>query len=213
MALLCVLCVITRRAGVRTFARLRPSIFHPADWVPPAGRVAQRLVRPVTSQRHGKYVRGLLWCHEVPPNPPPPTQAPLPRPPLPRTPLAQDPPAPAPAQDHLPLPHQPGSHPPPLAQAQAPPAAPGPVPPPQAPPWGRWLNRDTNSCLNFPRIGESMQRPLKLCSWTNRDRRSLPKEYQQRYKLVNDWLPKGRQRLHRAAEYRRGINGRAHNNL
>ncbi|KAJ9511850.1 hypothetical protein QJQ45_004557 [Haematococcus lacustris] len=47
------------------------------------------------------------------------------------------------------------------------------------------------------------------------DLEALPpigKEYQQRYKLVNDRLPKGRQWLHRAAEYRRGIDGRARNN-
>ncbi|KAJ9520243.1 hypothetical protein QJQ45_030272, partial [Haematococcus lacustris] len=70
----------------------------------------------------------------------------------------------------------------------------------------RWLDRDTNACLNFQRIGESMQRPLELCSW--KDREALPpvgKEYQQGYKRVNDQLPKVRQRLHRAAEYRRGI--------
>ncbi|KAJ9505420.1 hypothetical protein QJQ45_010343 [Haematococcus lacustris] len=63
------------------------------------------------------------------------------------------------------------------------------------------------------RIGESKQRPLELCSW--KDLQALPpigKEYQQRYKLVNDRLPKVRQRLHRAAEYRRGIDGRARNN-
>ncbi|KAJ9520680.1 hypothetical protein QJQ45_007539 [Haematococcus lacustris] len=55
--------------------------------------------------------------------------------------------------------------PPPPAQDQ-PPAQPppGPVPRPQAPPGGRWLDRDTNGCLNFQRIGESMQRPLELCS-------------------------------------------------
>ncbi|KAJ9514422.1 hypothetical protein QJQ45_012357 [Haematococcus lacustris] len=60
-----------------------------------------------------------------------------------------------------------------------------------------WLDRDSNSCLNLQRIGESMQRPLELCSWT--DREALPtigKEYQQGYKRVNDRLPKGRQRLH-----------------
>ncbi|KAJ9532133.1 hypothetical protein QJQ45_003849 [Haematococcus lacustris] len=106
------------------------------------------------------------------------------------------------------------AQPPPPAQAQ-PPAQPppGPVPRPQAPAWGRWLDRDTNPCLNFQRIGESKQRPLELCSWT--DRGALPpigKEYQQGYKLVNDRLPKVRQRLHRAAEYRRGIDGRARNN-
>ncbi|KAJ9518145.1 hypothetical protein QJQ45_010101 [Haematococcus lacustris] len=159
--------------------RLRPE-----DWVPPAGQVIQRLVRPAKGQRHGKYVRGLLWCHEVPPNPPPLAQAPL----------AQEPPPPA--QD------QPPAQPPP-----------GPVPPPQAPPGGRWLDRDTNGCLNFQRIGNSMHRPLELCSW--KDLEALPpigKEYQQGYKLVNDRQPKGRQRLHRAAEYRRGIDGRACNN-
>ncbi|KAJ9509085.1 hypothetical protein QJQ45_001576 [Haematococcus lacustris] len=36
----------------------------PEDWVPPAGLVIQRLVRQAWSQRHGKYVWGLLWCHE-----------------------------------------------------------------------------------------------------------------------------------------------------
>ncbi|KAJ9512456.1 hypothetical protein QJQ45_013031 [Haematococcus lacustris] len=105
-------------------------------------------------------------------------------------------PPPAPAQDQPP--------------AQAPP---GPVQRPQGPPWGRWLDRDTNPCLNFQRIEESKQRPLELCSWT--DLKALPpvgKECQQRYKLVNDRLPKVRQRLHRAAEYRRGIDGRARNN-
>ncbi|KAJ9526271.1 hypothetical protein QJQ45_009740 [Haematococcus lacustris] len=75
----------------------------------------------------------------------------------------------------------------------------------KAPPWGSWLDRDTNGCLNFQNIGESMQRPLELCNWD--DLEALPpigEEYQQRFKLVNDRLPKGRQRLHRAAEYRRG---------
>ncbi|KAJ9518004.1 hypothetical protein QJQ45_004334 [Haematococcus lacustris] len=41
------------------------------------------------------------------------------------------------------------------------------------------------------RIGESMQRPLELCRW--KDREALPpvgKEYQQRSKRVNDRLPK-----------------------
>ncbi|KAJ9510620.1 hypothetical protein QJQ45_027502 [Haematococcus lacustris] len=98
--------------------------------------------------------------------------------------------------------------PPPPAQAQPLPAAPGPAPPPQAPPGGRWLDRDTNGCLNLQRIGESRQRPIELCRWD--DLEALPpigKEYQQRYKLVNDRLPKGRQWLHRAAEYRRGIDG------
>ncbi|KAJ9509540.1 hypothetical protein QJQ45_001971 [Haematococcus lacustris] len=118
---------------------------------------------------------------------------------------------PAPAQDP----------PPPTAQAQPPPAQdqppsqppPGPVPRPQAPPWGRWLDRDTIPCLNFQRIGESMQRPMELCSYEGL--MALPpigKEYQQGYKLVDDRLPKVRQRLHRAAEYRRGIDGRARNN-
>ncbi|KAJ9523232.1 hypothetical protein QJQ45_024020, partial [Haematococcus lacustris] len=104
----------------------------PADWVPPAGQVDQRLVRPAWSLRHAK----------------------------------DEPPAPA----------------------QSPP---GPVPRPQAPPWGRRLDRDTNGCLNFQRIGESMQPPLELCSW--KDREALPpvgKEYQQRYMRVIDRLPK-----------------------
>ncbi|KAJ9524328.1 hypothetical protein QJQ45_008528 [Haematococcus lacustris] len=168
----------------------------PEDWVPPAGQVNQRLVRPAWSLRHAKYVRGLQWCHQVPPNPPAPAQEPPPP--------AQAPPAPPPAHAQPPPPahDQPAAQPPP-----------GPVPPPQAPPWGRWLDRDTNPCLNFQRIGESMQRPLELCRWTHLE--ALPpvgKEYQQGYKLVNDRLPKVKQRLHRAAEYRRGIDGRARNN-
>ncbi|KAJ9509239.1 hypothetical protein QJQ45_001689 [Haematococcus lacustris] len=155
----------------------------PADWVPPAGQVNPRLVRPAWSLRHAKYVRGLSWCHQVPPNPPP----------------AQAPPAQAPS--------------PPPAQAQTLPAAPGPVQRPQAPPGGRWLDRDTNGCLKMQRIGESMQRPLELCQWKDLEAQPpVGKEYQQRYKLVNDRLPKVRQRLHRAAEYRRGIDGRARNN-
>ncbi|KAJ9518345.1 hypothetical protein QJQ45_010179 [Haematococcus lacustris] len=196
----------------------------PEDWVPPAGQVNQRLLRPAWSLRHSKDVRGLKWCHEVPPNPPPPPPAhhpPAQGPPAPAP--AQDPPAPA--QDPPPAPAQdpppPAQAPPPLPPAQAPPpppaqplpAAPGPVPRPQAPSWGRWLDRDTNPCLNFQRIGESKQRPLELCSW--KDLEALPpvgKEYQQGYKRVNDRLPKARQRLHRAAEYRRGIDGRARNN-
>ncbi|KAJ9528027.1 hypothetical protein QJQ45_005705 [Haematococcus lacustris] len=63
------------------------------------------------------------------------------------------------------------------------------------------------------RVGESMQRPLQLCSCEGLE--ALPPigtEYQQGYKGVNDRLPKGMQRLHRAAEYRRGIDGRARNN-
>ncbi|KAJ9505950.1 hypothetical protein QJQ45_002740 [Haematococcus lacustris] len=155
----------------------------PADKVPPAGQVNQLLLRPAWSLRHSKDVRGLKWCHEVPPSPP----APAP---------AQDPPAPPPAQA------QPPAQPPP-----------GLVPPPQAPPWGRWLDRDTNPCLNFQRIGESKQRPLDLCSYEGL--KALPpvgKEYQQGYKRVNDRLPKVKQRLHRAAGYRRGTDGRARNN-
>ncbi|KAJ9534153.1 hypothetical protein QJQ45_002147 [Haematococcus lacustris] len=112
------------------------------------------------------------------------------------------PPPPAPAQPPPPAQDQPAAQPPP-----------GPVPRPQAPPWGRWLDRDTNPCLNFQRIGESKQRPLELCRWT--DLEALPpigKEYQQGYKRLNDRLPKVKQRLHRAAEYRRGVDGRARNN-
>ncbi|KAJ9530189.1 hypothetical protein QJQ45_023487 [Haematococcus lacustris] len=84
------------------------------------------------------------------------------------------------------------------------------APRPQAPPEARWLDQDTNGCLNLQSIGESMQRPIELCSW--KDLEALPpvgEEYQQGYKRVN---VKVRQRLHRAAEYRRGINGRARNN-
>ncbi|KAJ9504963.1 hypothetical protein QJQ45_021454, partial [Haematococcus lacustris] len=143
--------------------------------------------------RHpGRFIR--WWCKAVGVVEEGFTQAPPPPPP------AQAPPAQAPP-------------PPPPAQAQPLPAAPGPAPPPQAPPWGRWLDRDTNGCLNLQRIGESRQRPLELCQWD--DLEALPpigKEYQQRYKRVNDRLPKGRQWLHRAAEYRRGIDGRARNN-
>ncbi|KAJ9510773.1 hypothetical protein QJQ45_027602, partial [Haematococcus lacustris] len=173
----------------------------PADWVPPAGQVNQQLLRPAWSLRHAKDVRGLKWCHEVPPNPPPPPPA--------QHPPAQDHPAPPPAQDPPPPPS--AQEPPPPAQDQ-PPALPppGPVPRPQATPWGRWLDRDTNPCLNFQRIGESKQRPLELCSYEGL--MALPpigKEYQQGYKRVNDRLPKVKQRLHRAAEYRRGIDGRA----
>ncbi|KAJ9517605.1 hypothetical protein QJQ45_025050 [Haematococcus lacustris] len=96
---------------------------------------------------------------------------------------AQDPP-PTPAQAPPPPPAQPP--PPPPAQAPPLPAAPGPAPPPQAPPGGRWLDRDTNGCLNLQRIGESMQRPIELCQWT--DLEALPpigKEYQQRYKRTH----------------------------
>ncbi|KAJ9522075.1 hypothetical protein QJQ45_005121 [Haematococcus lacustris] len=113
--------------------------------------------------------------------------------------LAQEPPAQEP--------------PPPPAQDQPPLAAPGPVPPPQAPLWGRWLDLDTNCCLHFQRIRESMQRPLELSRYEDLEAlSSIGKEYQQGYKRVNDRLPKGKQRLHRAAKYRRGIDGRARNN-
>ncbi|KAJ9507800.1 hypothetical protein QJQ45_019290 [Haematococcus lacustris] len=107
---------------------------------------------------------------------------------------AQDPPAPAPAQAPPPPPPAqapPAQAPPPAppAQAQPLPAAPGPAPPPRAPPGGRWLDRDTNGCLNLQRIGESRQRPIELCRWD--DLEALPpigKEYQQRYKRVADLL-------------------------
>ncbi|KAJ9526451.1 hypothetical protein QJQ45_009924 [Haematococcus lacustris] len=87
-----------------------------------------------------------------------------------------------------------------------------PIPRPQAPPWGRLLDRDTNGCLNLQRIGKCVQRPLELCRCEGLE--AVPPvgdEYQQGYKLVDDRLPKGRQRLHRAAEYRRRIDGRARN--
>ncbi|KAJ9527955.1 hypothetical protein QJQ45_005581 [Haematococcus lacustris] len=198
-----------------------------------SGQWQAAVVRPAWSLRHAKYVRGLSWCHQVPPNPPPPAlaqgppapaqgppapaQAPPPPAPAqaPPPPPAQDPPAPAQAPPPPPHAQAPPAQaqPPPPAQAQPPPAAPGPAPQPQAPPGGRWLDRDTNACLNLQRIGESRQRPIELCRWD--DLEALPpigKEYQQGYKLVNDRLPKGRQWLHRAAEYRRGIDGRARNN-
>ncbi|KAJ9522095.1 hypothetical protein QJQ45_005186 [Haematococcus lacustris] len=73
----------------------------------------------------------------------------------------------------------------------------------------RWLDRDTHGCFNLQRIGQSMQRPLELCSYEGLE--ALP-PVGKGYKRVNDRLPKGRQRLHRAAEYRRGIDGRARNN-
>ncbi|KAJ9526409.1 hypothetical protein QJQ45_009893 [Haematococcus lacustris] len=76
----------------------------------------------------------------------------------------------------------------------------------------RWLDRDTNGCLYLPRIRKSVQRPLELFNYEGLE--ALPlfgDEYQQRYKLMDDMLPEGRQRLHRAAEYRRGIDGRARN--
>ncbi|KAJ9509055.1 hypothetical protein QJQ45_001536 [Haematococcus lacustris] len=53
--------------------------------------------------------------------------------------------------------------------------------------------------------------PLELCSYEGL--MALPpigKEYQQGYKRVNDRLPKVNQRLHRAAEYRRGIDDNKH---
>ncbi|KAJ9521863.1 hypothetical protein QJQ45_024729 [Haematococcus lacustris] len=95
----------------------------------------------------------------------------------------------------LPSPHSqgqwPGPGPPPPAQAQPLPAAPAPVPPPQSTPWGRWLDRDTNRCLNLQRIGESMQRPLELCSYEGLEALPDPgKECQQGYKRVKDRLPK-----------------------
>ncbi|KAJ9534485.1 hypothetical protein QJQ45_022160, partial [Haematococcus lacustris] len=182
------------------------------DWGPPAGQVNQRLLRPAWSLRHAKCVRGLKWCHEVPPNPPPPPPAPH-HPAPAQALLAQDPPAPdqgppppPPAQESPPPPPA-QAQPPPLAQDQPPAQAPpGPVPPPQAPSWGRWLDRDTNPCLNFQRIGESKQRPLELCRWDDLEALApVGKEYQQGYKRLNDRLPKVKQRLHRAAEFRRGI--------
>ncbi|KAJ9534180.1 hypothetical protein QJQ45_002160 [Haematococcus lacustris] len=194
---------------------LPPEQPRPADWVPPAGQVNHRLLRPAWSLRHAKCVRGLKWCHQVPPNPPPPPPAPHhPAPAQEPPPPAQAPPAPPPAQAQPPTPPPAQAQPPPAAQPP-PPAQPppGPVPPPQAPPWGRWLDRDTNPCLNFQCIGESKQRPLELCRWD--DLEALPpigKEYQQGYKRLNDRLPKVKQRLHRAAEFWRGISGRARNN-
>ncbi|KAJ9529144.1 hypothetical protein QJQ45_007825 [Haematococcus lacustris] len=179
-------------------------------------RDAMELITKASVQEHlmrGPQHRGIRLLPGEPPHPPtaeaPPPPAPAQDPPPPP---AQDPPAPAQAPPPPPHAQAPPAQAPP-AQAQPPPAAPGPAPRPQAPPGGRWLDRDTNGCLNLHRIGESRQRPIELCRWD--DLEALPpigKEYQQGYKLVNDRLPKGRQWLHRAAEYRRGIDGRARNN-
>ncbi|KAJ9505427.1 hypothetical protein QJQ45_009483 [Haematococcus lacustris] len=175
----------------------------------PAGHVNQRLLRPAWSLRHAKGVRGLKWCHEVPPNPlpPPPAQ----HPPAQDSPAhaqallaqeapAQDPPAPPPAQEPPPTPFpSPGAN--PTSSGAAP--YPGPS----------WPSATTPGSLMGQRIGESMQRPLELCSYEGLE--ALPpigKENQQGYKRVNDRLPKVKQRLHRAAEYRRGIDGQARNN-
>ncbi|KAJ9505277.1 hypothetical protein QJQ45_011692 [Haematococcus lacustris] len=131
----------------------------------------------------------------VPASPPPPAQDP----PLPllRTPPPS--PSPGPPSRGTPFPSpSPGTA--PLCSTWPSPTTPGP-------PRGQVAGQ------NLPRIGESMQRPIELCQWD--DLEALPpvgEEYQQRYKLVNDRLPKVRQRLHRAAEYRRGIDGRARNN-
>ncbi|KAJ9514594.1 hypothetical protein QJQ45_016331 [Haematococcus lacustris] len=74
---------------------LPPDRPRPADWVPPAGQVNQRLVRPACSLRHAEYMRGLQWCHEVSPNPPPP-------PPAQDQPPAQAPPGPVQRPQALP---------------------------------------------------------------------------------------------------------------
>ncbi|KAJ9518781.1 hypothetical protein QJQ45_026057 [Haematococcus lacustris] len=91
---------------------------------------------------------------------------------------------------------------------------------------GKWVDRDCNAALNLQRAGESKWRPLELCRWQHRARlpakgkeypalgfkklqdrarkaQAQQPEYQQGYKLVNDRLPKARQRLHRAVEYAR----------
>ncbi|KAJ9534593.1 hypothetical protein QJQ45_022187 [Haematococcus lacustris] len=49
---------------------------------------------------------------------------------------------------------------------------------------GRWLDRDTNGCLNLQRIGERMQRSLELCSYEGLEASpTVGTEYQQGYKL------------------------------
>ncbi|KAJ9525466.1 hypothetical protein QJQ45_003124 [Haematococcus lacustris] len=178
----------TSRVGSSVHAR-QPCELHlpngrprPADWVPPAGQVNQRLVRPAWSLQHAKYVRGLKWCHQVPPNPPPPPPA--------QHPFAQDPPAPAQA---LLAREPPAQDPPPPAQEPPPPPA------EDQPPCCTWLSPTPPGPPMGQRIGESKQRPLELCSYEGLE--ALPpigKEYQQGYKRVNDRLPKVRQRLHRA---------------
>ncbi|KAJ9506412.1 hypothetical protein QJQ45_004912 [Haematococcus lacustris] len=168
----------------------------PAHWVPPAGQVNQRLLRPALSLQHAKDVRGLKWCHEVPPNPPPPppAQALLAQEPAPP---AQTPLAPPPAQD--PHPHQPRPSPwprPHLAQYHDPRPLHGA---------GGWTETPTLASTSSA-MGRACSAPWSCAAMR------ASKEYQPGYKRVNDRLPKARQRLHRAAEYRRGIDGQARNN-
>ncbi|KAJ9526575.1 hypothetical protein QJQ45_017667 [Haematococcus lacustris] len=134
----------------------RPNSGKPTDRVPSkvvtvdefsTSRVSSIMNSPQPCEKEldsSKPTRPEDWKHKPAENPPAPAQALL----------AQEPP---------------GQEPPPHAQDQSPLAAPGPVQRPQAPPWGRWLDRDTNPCLNFQRMGESMQRPLELCSWKDRE--------------------------------------------
>ncbi|KAJ9508319.1 hypothetical protein QJQ45_011828 [Haematococcus lacustris] len=125
---------------------------------------------------------------------------------------AANPTAPPPAQDPPPLP--PAQEPPPPAQDQTPAQAPpGPVPRPQAPPMGQVAGPGHQPLPQLPTHWGEHAAPPGACSYEGL--MALPaigKEYQQGYKRVNDRLPKVKQRLHRAAEYRRGIDGRARNN-
>ncbi|KAJ9525401.1 hypothetical protein QJQ45_003193 [Haematococcus lacustris] len=74
---------------------------------------------------------------------------------------------------------------------------------------------DRNSAVGASGSGQQVQgqgQAVKVVIAERRQNWRIGKEYQQGYKRVNDRLPKGRQWLHRAAEYRRGIDGRARNN-
>ncbi|KAJ9534281.1 hypothetical protein QJQ45_007055 [Haematococcus lacustris] len=78
--------------------------------------------------------------------------------------------------------------------------------------------REYKISIRIPRLLRTPTRPPTQLNWRSpswKDLEALPpigKEYQQGYKRVNDRLPKVRQRLHRAAEFWRGIDGRARNN-
>ncbi|KAJ9510110.1 hypothetical protein QJQ45_015581 [Haematococcus lacustris] len=65
----------------------------------------------------------------------------------------------------------------------------------------RWLDRDTNGCLNFQRIGVSMHRPLELCSWTDHESLGpIGKEYQQDYKLLEEEMAEVAMKRHGRAK-------------
>ncbi|KAJ9533824.1 hypothetical protein QJQ45_026907, partial [Haematococcus lacustris] len=156
----------------------------PADWKPPAGQVAHRLVRPAWSQQRDQPVRGMMWCPVLAPRKPP--QAPR------SSQVASQPAASEPGPS-TPLPAkrckrtkaEPAAEP---NKGKAAKTKPAPQP-------GRWLDRDCNAALNMQRIGESKWRPLELCFWP--DQGALPakgKEYPGLgYKRLRDKPPKAQQ--------------------